>query len=102
MLNRLVLVLAVAAASSAASLVSQVVPPADLVLVNARILTVDPGFSEARAVAIRGGRFVAVGSDAQARLHVGDATRLIDGPGDVLHLDRSIVAILDHWRPMGG
>ena len=80
MLNRFALVLAVAAASVAA-LASQAIQPADLVLVNARILTVDPRFSEARAVAIRGGRFVAVGSDAQVRLHVGDATRVIDGGG---------------------
>lgn len=80
MLNRFALVLAVAAAAVVA-LASQAIQPADLVLVNARILTVDPRFSEARAVAIRGGRFVAVGSEAQVRLHVGDATRVIDGGG---------------------
>ena len=33
-------------------------PPADLVIVNAKILTVDERFSEAAALAVRDGRFV--------------------------------------------
>src|SRR5690348_4685163 len=40
-------------------------PPAELVVRNAKILTVDPKFSTAQAAAIRGGVFVAVGTDAE-------------------------------------
>ena len=39
--------------------------PADLVVLNANVLTVDANSSRAQAVAIRGGVFVAVGSAIQ-------------------------------------
>ncbi len=51
---------------------------ADLVLLNGKIVTVDAGFSVAEAVAIRDGRFVHVGSSADARRLAGDGTRTID------------------------
>src|SRR5882762_1963825 len=38
--------------------------PADTILVNGRIVTVDDGFTIAEAVAIRGQRIVAVGKNA--------------------------------------
>ena len=53
-------------------------PPADLILVNGRVITVDAGFSIAEAVAIRDGRFVAVGTSEAVRRHAGPATRTID------------------------
>ena len=56
-------------------------PPADLVVLDAKVLTVDDRFSEARALAIRGGRFVAVGSTDDVRRQVGSGTRVIDGHG---------------------
>jgi len=56
-------------------------PPADLVLVDARILTVDKAFSTAAALAVRDGRFVAVGSNEEVRRHVGPNTRVIEGRG---------------------
>jgi predicted amidohydrolase YtcJ len=56
-------------------------PPADLVLVEARVVTVDEGFGTAAALAVRGGRFVAVGSNDQVRRHIGPATRVIEGRG---------------------
>ena len=44
--------------------------PADLVVLNAKILTVDERFREAQALAVRDGRFVAVGSTERgARSH---------------------------------
>jgi len=52
--------------------------PADLVLVNGKIVTVDPVFSIKQAVAIRGGTFVAVGTDAEARRFAGLATKVVD------------------------
>ena len=56
-------------------------PPADLVLLDARILTVDDAFGTAAALAVRGGRFVAVGSNEEVRRHVGPTTRVIAGRG---------------------
>ncbi len=52
--------------------------PAELVLVNGKIVAVDPAFAIKQAVAIRGGAFVAVGTDAEARRLAGPATKLID------------------------
>jgi len=61
---------------------TQNVPPAaDVVLLDARVLTVDDAFRTAAAVAVRDGRFVAVGSNDEVRRHVGPATRVIDGRG---------------------
>ena len=42
---------------------AQAPAPADLVVLNGRVLTVDPAFRVAEAVAVRGGVFVAVGSN---------------------------------------
>jgi predicted amidohydrolase YtcJ len=56
-------------------------PPADLVLLNANILTVDQKFSTAAALAIRDGRFVAVGTNDAVRRFVGKTTRVIEGRG---------------------
>ena len=44
---------------------------ADRVLLNGNILTVDARDSVARAVAIRGGRILAVGSDAEIEQLIG-------------------------------
>jgi predicted amidohydrolase YtcJ len=63
------LLLSAAAATSA---------PADLIIRDAHIVTVDPKFSIARAAAVRGGKFVAVGSDAEVMKHAGPNTRVID------------------------
>lgn len=52
--------------------------PADLVLLNGRVVTVDEAQPEARAVAIIGDRIAAVGSDRQIRRHVGPDTRTLD------------------------
>ena len=52
--------------------------PADLVLRNGKIITVDRDFSVKQAVAIRDGRFVAVGSDRDVRVLTTRRTRVID------------------------
>jgi len=52
--------------------------PADLVLLNGRVITVDRGFTIASAVAITGERIVAVGDNAAVRAHAGSNTRMID------------------------
>src|SRR4051794_19735727 len=56
-------------------------PEADLVLYNGKVITVDGGFSIARAIAIRGDRIVAVGDDARVRSLAGGRTRQIDLAG---------------------
>ncbi|HEY7698857.1 MAG TPA: amidohydrolase, partial [Vicinamibacteria bacterium] len=56
-------------------------PPADLVLLHGKIVTVDDAKPEAQALAARAGRIVAVGSDAEIEPCVGDGTRVIDLAG---------------------
>ena len=51
---------------------------ADLVLMNGKILTVDANDSVAQAVAIAGGKIVAVGTSEAVKRHVGSSTRVID------------------------
>jgi predicted amidohydrolase YtcJ len=53
-------------------------PPADLILTNGTILTVDGNDSVAEAVAIAGGKIVAVGPADRIRGRAGAATRVID------------------------
>jgi predicted amidohydrolase YtcJ len=53
----------------------------DLVLVNGKVLTVDAAFTMAQAVAVRNGRVIAVGADADIRRMIGPSTRTIDLAG---------------------
>ena len=69
-----VLVLSLASIAPAA----QAPAPPDTILVNAHIVTVDARFSIAQAVAISGGRFTAVGTDAAIRKLAGPSTATID------------------------
>jgi len=55
--------------------------PADIVLRNGKILTVDEGFSIAQAVAITGNKFAAVGQDADVMKQAGPNTQVIDLKG---------------------
>jgi predicted amidohydrolase YtcJ len=55
--------------------------PADVIVVNARVWTVDPSRPEAEAVAVTGDRIVAVGARADIEKLRGQATRVIDGSG---------------------
>jgi predicted amidohydrolase YtcJ len=72
------IVAAALAAALAAGCASTPSTPPDVVLYNGKIVTVDPKFSIAQAVAIRGERFVAVGSNDDVRRTAGPATRAID------------------------
>src|SRR5262245_19056696 len=53
-------------------------PAPDLVLSNGKIITVDDRFSIAQAVAVRGDRIVAVGSNQEVARLAGPATRRVD------------------------
>jgi predicted amidohydrolase YtcJ len=57
------------------------VAPADLVVRNGNILTVDARSSTAEALAVRDGFFVYVGTDAQVKKLIGANTRVIDAQG---------------------
>ena len=52
--------------------------PADLVLTGGPIATMDAVRSWATALAVRGGRIVAVGPDAAVAAHIGQTTRVIE------------------------
>lgn len=54
---------------------------ADLVVVNGRVLTQDSGLPRAEAVAVKDGRFLAVGSNADIRNVASPRTRVIDAAG---------------------
>ncbi len=53
----------------------------DLILCNGRICTLDPASPAATAVAIRGGKFTAVGPDRDVCTLAGAQTRVIDLQG---------------------
>jgi predicted amidohydrolase YtcJ len=54
---------------------------ADLVIVNARVRTMDKQRPEAEAVAVRGNRVAAVGTVAEVRRLAGPRTRVVDAKG---------------------
>jgi predicted amidohydrolase YtcJ len=55
--------------------------PADLVLRNGKIITVDEDFTIAQAIAIAGEQIVAVGADAEMAAHIAPTTRVVDLKG---------------------
>src|SRR5678815_4766962 len=57
---------------------AQQAPPADTILTNGKIITVDDTFSIAQAVAIRGTRIIAVGTNQEITRLAGPNTRRID------------------------
>ena len=59
-------------------------PTADTVLINAHVITVDAQSSTAEAVAIAGGKFVAVGTNAAIRAVAGPSTKVIDVHGQTV------------------
>ena len=78
MLKALLLGVIGAVAGAAAVVHGQQPPAADLVLTNGKIITVDNKFTIAQAIAVRGDRFVAVGSNADINKLAGPNTRRID------------------------
>jgi predicted amidohydrolase YtcJ len=75
---RALIALLLAAAGSA---VAAAEAPADLVVVNARVATLDAASTLAEAIAVRDGRIVAVGGSASLRALAGPKTRLVDAGG---------------------
>src|SRR5688572_1669877 len=60
-----------------------VAPPADLVLTNGRIVTVEDGQPEVEAIAISRDRIQALGSAADIKAMIGPATQVIDLQGQL-------------------
>src|SRR5262245_48065137 len=60
---------------------SALAQPAGLVLRGGRVITVDKDWRIAQAVAIRDGRFLAVGDDAAIAGHIGPGTQVIELAG---------------------
>lgn len=77
----LLLALAVAGGVSLTQVPSPPTSPADLVVMNARVYTVDAGRPEAQALAVRGDRLVVVGTTAEALALRGPKTQVIDAGG---------------------
>jgi predicted amidohydrolase YtcJ len=76
--GRLLAVVAVAVLLGAGTFVRAQQAAVDLILTNGKIITVDERFTIAQAVAIKGERIVAVGSNQQIGPMAGAATRRID------------------------
>jgi predicted amidohydrolase YtcJ len=71
---------------------------ADAVYTHGKVVTVDDRSSVVQAFAVKDGRYLAVGSDAQMRAHVGPGTTVID-----LHGRTVVPGIADgHFHAAGG
>jgi predicted amidohydrolase YtcJ len=84
MLGAALVVIFVVAGPAAAQI--QPVPPEllaypNLVILNGKVLTVDAQFTVAEAVAMRDGRILAVGTNADIKRLVGPQTRVVDAAG---------------------
>ena len=65
-------------------LLAQAKPAADLIIINAKVWTVDKANPTAQAVAVLGDRIVAVGSNANVEVLRSPATKVIDAGGKLL------------------
>src|SRR4051812_1525700 len=71
--------------------------PADLILHNGKVVTVDAKFSVVQAVAVRGGRVLAAGGNDAVLAHKGPKTRVIDLDGKTV-----LPGLYDsHTHPLG-
>lgn len=80
--------------------------PAQLVIINGKVLTVDDKFSVAEAVAIRDGKFAAVGRTADVKTLTGPGTHVIDARGRTVipglidsHVHATMVAAAEAVQP---
>ena len=59
-------------------------PPAEWVFMNGKVVTVDSSFSIKEAIAIKNGRFVAVGTDTEMRRWIGRNTAIVNLAGRMM------------------
>ena len=62
---------------------AQATPPATLVLRNGKIVTVDAAIPEAQAIAVRGDRIIALGTNDSIQRFIGSSTQVIDLRGQL-------------------
>jgi predicted amidohydrolase YtcJ len=88
----------VAAFAGAVLATAQAPAPADTILINGHVITVNTRFSTAQAIAISRGKFSAVGATADIRKLAGPSTTIIDLKG------RTVIPGLadDHLHDAGG
>lgn len=55
--------------------------PADLIVLNAKVWTADPELASAEAIAVRAGRFAAVGDEGSVSRFRGPSTQIVDARG---------------------
>ncbi len=77
----LALVAFILSSGSACRHVASAEASADLVIRNARVITVNPNQPSAEAIAVRGEKIVFVGSNGGAEKFIGTATRVVDAKG---------------------
>ncbi|MGB8952305.1 MAG: amidohydrolase [Candidatus Aminicenantales bacterium] len=58
--------------------------PADLVLMNGKVVTVDEALPEAQALAVREDKIIAVGSNKEIRPYIGETTQVIELEGKLV------------------
>lgn len=79
------------------SVILRAAEPADFILRNAKVTTVDAKFSLAQAIAVRGDKILAVGSNADIAKLAGPSTRIVDAKGRMV-----IPGLMDsHTHPSG-
>jgi predicted amidohydrolase YtcJ len=78
MTHRHVLLVVVSALVAGTGWLAGQAPPLDVLLTNGKVVTVDPAFTVAQAVGIRGNRIAAVGSSTVVGRLAGATTRRID------------------------
>lgn len=84
LLRSVIIPLAIAAMGCATAAAQQQQQPADLIVTNARVHTMDERRPQATAFAVKDGKFVAVGDEAAMAPFRGDKTRMIDARGHTL------------------
>src|SRR6266704_5191782 len=78
-------------------------PAADLILVNGKIVTVDDRFAIAQAVAVKGGRIIAVGKNQEVAKLAGPATQRLDLRGKtvipgLIDNHAHFIRAAEHWH----
>ena len=84
MMTRSIAVLGIVLSAIAASTFAASKPAADLIIISARVYTVDQAHPSAEAVAVLGDRIVAVGSNSDVESWRGQKTQVIDAGGKLL------------------
>jgi predicted amidohydrolase YtcJ len=84
LVSAFLLTLILLSAAAAPHQQQQPVQPADLVLTNGKVITVEDSLPEAQAVAVRGARIIALGRAVDMEPFVGPTTQVVDLKGQLV------------------